>query len=940
VTLDEILSDERSVPFQWVEIEGIRWIPTDRAPMKSDDWTVGAYYFGLDYRTVSGLLSSNQKFRSGKVNHAKGREEFESARIVLQDETDIAYEGDVNGDGPAFTLKPNGFWSWLLSYGDRTNVANTRMTSSTGAGLNSEEGLDPKDWSGTYGRKFTVDSITGFPAASTEDSYLYVGKETMWYGESGASYFGDAADTDDMERGRFGSMNSLHEYNKLTGVYPEVTDKPVCWNGRWVRWWLNAIDPATGYPFPKSIAQARTYLWGTHEQMVGPSSNRWEVMLSSFEEVLQAKIPQTLRARAKGINIRFAKMDIGVVGSVGNTAQETLTWKNEYFDTLDDFLNDTTDGLNAKFNGLFDATSKFTCSAAVSKGTMEITARMLEHNVLFRFDSLIAKILGYKPNETVPAANPSELSTPPGFGEEQQFPGSDTPADVAIDRMALKIYVEDDDTDEWPSIGVITGSTDQVVAVVEAGSDEREFYRFSYTSAAVGSDSDGDFITVIPKPSKWLKSMLGTAYRRQDIAASNGSGEVKVTLALSTDKLRAHEFFLRALMSTGFGINPDSTYDIWPKGFGLGINVNLIGWPSIKSISEQLKMWRVYTLMSPTSLMELLEEELKFPNGIILRQDSEGRIQWQLQAFPLTNETVPSIHDEDWLRRSAAKCSHSSRNIVNRYVFDIDYDPLNDKYQSKVDAREPNSIARYGSKAVTGKHRGIRTDIIGTTISSAGNPFAYFPNLCQIRFQRYGFEMATISGQINMRGLALNPGDSVRVTHGLLQDTYDGTSNDGISNRACEILKVDKDDVRGVVEVEAMYDGLERRFGGYAPAMVISAWVGGAANTASVYPNALRDSDDGYDSALFARFDVVHYYQGGVRDPVSNVNIGISSVASDGLSVSLNGIPHTSVADGDVLVWASYDKQQASQKNSGYVSISQGGYVDSGSSVKGWDYGI
>jgi hypothetical protein len=321
-----------------------------------------------------------------------------------------------------------------------------------------------------------------------------------------------------------------------------------------------------------------------------------------------------------------------------------------------------------------------------------------------------------------------------------------------------------------------------------------------------------------------------------------------------------------------------------------------------------------------------------------MRQDEEGRLQWQLQTFPLPNETVPSINDDDWKRAAAAKCSHSLRNIVNRYLFEIDYNPITEDYASKVDAREPNSMARYGDKSVKGKHRGIRTDIVGSAVSSAGNPFAYFPNICQVRFQRFGFEMATISGQINMRGLALNPGDKVRLTHSLLQDTYDDSSTSGISNRGCEIQKVDKDDVRGVCEIEAMYDGLERRFGGYAPALVINAWVGGVANIATVHPYELRNA--GLDADLWSAGDVCHYYKEGYRDPVSNVNLAVVGVASNGRSVSLNGVPHTNVTNGDVLVWAAYDSQTNAQKNSGYVCVESGGYVDTANTIPGWDYGV
>ena len=71
VTLDTLLTDDKCETFQWLEIEGIRWIPTDK-PLMADDWTAGSYYYGLEHRPVAGVLASNEKFRSGRINHTKG----------------------------------------------------------------------------------------------------------------------------------------------------------------------------------------------------------------------------------------------------------------------------------------------------------------------------------------------------------------------------------------------------------------------------------------------------------------------------------------------------------------------------------------------------------------------------------------------------------------------------------------------------------------------------------------------------------------------------------------------------------------------------------------------------------------------------------------------------------------------------------------------------
>jgi hypothetical protein len=926
-TLDALLTDDNAETFQWLEIEGIRWVPTDRTQLHSE-WSVGSYYYGIDHRPVAGTMSTNQAFRSGRINHAKGREEFETARVVLLDVQETAYEGDADGGDPPLTIKRQGFYSWLLAYGDRTNITNTRMTDSTGSGYNQEKGLDPLGWGGQYGRRFTVASTTGFPAAAGEDSYLYVGRECIHYTTSDATSFGDHTDETDLLRGRFGSMNSLHEYNASTGVYPLVADHPVSWNGRWVRWWLNAIDPITGLPFPRSTAVARTYLWGSHTQEIGPGANRYAVQLGAFEQILAGKIPATNIARANRIYIEYGAMFIRAIDNVLNK-KATIQFHSLGYDDLDDLLNDATNGLNAKFSGLFSGDS-FT-GAATLNDVISLSFRIDGYTIYIGFNEVMGKVLGFESGKWIAHNSPSGyVSNPPDKGEEQLFTAKNPPAETFVGARSTRCYVEDDETDSWPALGTVTGTSDEIVAIANSG-DDQEYFRFF---GAVANDADGDYLSLWPTTPKWWKPYLGQVHTRKSLASTEGGGPITFKLGLACAPLRAHEFMLRAMLSTGFGLN-NGTYDLWPKGFGLGINYNLVNAASFKTIGEQLKLWRLYTVLTPTSVKELMEEELQFPNGIMLTQDEQGRLQWSFNAFPTTSDDPAEILQEHWIAGSSVSQEHSARHIVNRYVVEIDYNPIEDKYMTKLDAREPNSIARYGLKEVTSKHRGVRTDMAGGKVVSATSPHTAFPNLCQLRFRRFGFEMATVKGTIGPRGLALLPGQGVKVTQDEIQDTRDQTAT-GIEDRGCEVEKIDKDDATGQCQVELMYDSVAKKFGGYAPAAYIESW---APNTATVSANRFTDSGDGVtDASLFAVGDKVYVVEG--NDTGADVSAVVAISAISGNDISFAAAPLAGIGEGYYIIWAPYDDLLSAQTAKGYVAIEDGGYVDSGDGVEGWDYGI
>lgn len=1326
ITLDEILEDERALTFQWLEIEGIRWVPSDRTQLHPEEWSVGSYYHGFDYRPVPGCLLSSQNHRSGTIDLQTGREEYESAQATLIDIDQFAYEGDANGGDPDLIITEQGFWSYLFAYGDETNMGRTRLKDSTGAGYNSIKGLDPKDWSGdNYGRKLAIDLAGGFEPPGGEDSYLYIGKETIWYGDgdydwnwstqsverdwtilecqalvdtffydtaidgdycalsnvsdpeggsdagavyvfhyefgewrlqqkilgggadyfignalslsgdtlavgaveypgdetgavfvyrrsgstwsleqiieasdktvgdqfgwdlsldgdtlivgapsrgvgttggvyvytrsgttwsertilvasdtgnpsefgaslaldatngrciigagiagsgthqgqayiftgSGASWseekkltasdaddyyyygqdvdidgdyaivgahmgtgigagkayiyirdggawseqviisgealnddfgggvsiegdvvvimandeaskyphagaayvysrngtnwylqkkytipynqigpyyypgqtglygsvrlsgskimfpayqadgfnvypigmiidapsystFGDETDTNDLLRGRFGSMNEVHEYNLLTGVYPEVTSLPVCWANRWVRRWLNAIDPLTGYPFPRSVAIARSYIWESVEQILGSGKNQWVIQLSPFENILKRTIVPNYVARAARLTFRQYAFAPSVIDSTGDQIISDATIYEHSFEDINDLLFDDTDGINAR---LVDAAANHFTGISYS-GRCFINGDRVQFN--FRADSRYCGLTGIiEDSESCVAMglksyidypdNKSDLSDPPGDDEDQIITGEEAPATVFISAFANKIYIQDGDGDNWPDLQVAVSPNDDIILLIAESGDEKKF--FVPMLADIDTDSNGDYFTVSSSAdSKW--NALSKKLTRNHIFSRDGKG-ITVKPGLATNEVMAHRFYLRAILSTGFGTN-NTIYDVWPRGFGIGINEELIDVESFEDVSHALKMVRSYAIFNPTPLLDLLEEELKFPYGLVLRQNESGQISLKLNLIPIDSDDVPVILNEHWTRAPISQ-RHHIRNVINRYIAKIDYDPITEKFGTVLDAKEPNSIDKYGEKSVQIEHHGIHSDVMGEKISTEGSAHSIYPNLCQIQFYRHAWESPILKGQLTQRGLGLTPGGGLIVTQNDIADPWNSSAT-GITSRPCGVLRIEKDDVKGLCDVELVYDYKPTRFTSYAPAAVIQTWVS-AQNSATIYGHRFSKNTENGDVYHFAADYEVVMVQGNLN--VANVeHLSVLNVDLTTSQIWFNSAPSNfTPGDGDFVIWQNYDKLTSNQKGLYYAHVESSNFIDSTNSVPGWDYGI
>lgn len=933
VTTEALLLEDTVELWQWAEIEGVRWVPTSQHLPEN----CGDYYYGVDRRPVAGSMLANEMFQGGRVSHARGREEIETARFILLDVDQVAHERDADGGDPPLDLYAQGFYTWLLAYGDRTDVETQRLTDSSGLGYNQEKGLDPKDWGSGYGRRFTVSDTSDWPAADdVDDSYLYIGRETIWYGDKDATSIGDDANSYQLQRGQFGSMNQAHIYNAATGVYPEVSDHPTLWSGRWVKIWFCPIDKATGYPFPRSVALARSYLWGDHQQEVGPGKNQYAVMLAPFEDILKARVPTAPAARIKRLNFWGS---LHVVLQEFNAGLPTTNLTQYFINLPASNYKSVKELVSAIDNALNGASTTGSWSIGIN-GTKVQVSVTYGHWTHLAFSHALSIILGFGDTgrgATVPWIGPDDWdgnANPPNA--MHQYTARADFCETFVEDAATKVYVHDAETDDWPStLGNISGTGDRLCAVM--GIDEEEPLISEFGITPTGSDSDGDFLTVMPKQPNACRMFIRD---RPRIWNKTGDRPLKTKPMLVADTITPHHFFLRLMTSTGFGHN--GSYDVWPLGFGGGIDERLINTTEFVNVGQHFAsvgQRRTYFLLDEDSIKSYMDEELQLPSAVFLRQDEEGRFKWQLQQPPTTSDTPPDVVDEHVRKGTAIRQRHGGRaNLVNDITLEVDFNPFSEKYTTKLTSREPNSIRHHGVKKKQSKHRGIRTIHTPWTPPTSGSPFSAFYSMCRDIFEQWAWEAPIIALQGTARFLSLLPGDQVAATIARLQDVRDRTGR-GISSRGCEILKLGKNLVRGECEVELTYDQLPRKIGGYAPSAEVVSWNAGT-KTVTVQANSYSDANAGEtDAGFFIPTDKVVVVEYDAAAPAV-WHATIDSVSGNTITFTASpGGGDRTPAQYDRIIWEDWGTETTAQQSRGFVHVADAnGYVDGANSVHGWNY--
>lgn len=973
VTLDELLASDKCQTFWGLEIEGIRWVPTTQT-LNADDWTVGAYYWGVDYRPVAGTMFAPSALRSGRTSLSKGREEGETAKFTLVDVNQVAFERDANTGDPVNNIYSNGFYTWLFS-DQQSWIARRRLISSTGDGWNSFEGLDPLWSSGgnDYGRRLKTDSSFGLvlTGLAEDNNYIYVGKETIFWHTWQSDGYGDETSATDLRRGQFGSMNSLHEYNRITGIYPEVANHPISWAGRYVRLWLNAIDPATGLPLPLSCAKGRTFLWATHQFDSGRSEHSWSISCAPADDLLKAPIMRTRDASLFGISLprkqyfseflaglgyQEADFTINVnfattLNAVDNGPYPIAPTRLNYL-SLQDLVDDLNDqaGIVAAAAA---APQRLIIGFAVVAETqgVAITVVAAEDDGGYKgrkayIDFLGATdAIGFEPGSRLEQADNYEAWS--SFDADVQavsvqvFASKTKACGAYASARSTSLQFYGASTVEWNNLALNYNDTSRrmrtyISCVADGGSDNR--VGFAPNAAAITAATSGtvEYATLDVKPDRESDNVMfrygvATGKELASVTQKIGDPPRQVSLILITQDTPLADLWPALIASTGFGTNGSD--DVLPYGFGAGINSNIFAADTSRKVLTAAP-WclRSYVFHKPDSVESYLNEEIMFPNGVQWRQDEQGRLTFDTGILPQWGDTtVTVIDDDDMTNDSNASLAMASREIVNVIKCDIDLVPFADRSLTTIEAREPNSIELFGQKSLTMKHRGIRTRNFAAAAAGQGATLSMFWLMASTVFHKWAMGAPIVTCEIGAAGLALTPGQSVRFTSSILPSP-DGTGFDDVGGI---VLSVNKDDIAAKAGVEIYLDSQNTKPGGFAPAAMISSYTTGSY---TCYTHAFSDATDDIDTAAFAVGDVLYLIEANDNSPSAEY-ITISAISSN--VITATAAVGFTPEDGDLLVWANYDQATATQVAQSYVYTARAnGTIDAGQVVDGFDWVI
>ena len=681
------------------------------------------------------------------------------------------------------------------------------------------------------------------------------------------------------------------------------------------------------------MARARTYLWGDHEQVGGPGKNQYVVKLAPFLDILKAKVPVVPQARIKGINWIGSQIhmiiDYGSAAAPPVWTRYVISSLNNHYRSRKELITD----LNTEIGASFPQTSDL--SVDLTSGNISASSKRWHALYLSRD---LAAILGFKSS----GRGLNWTMFPDGYDGStlaaeriQTWKGTEKPAETFVSPYAVRLYVQTDDVEDWPTtLGNIASTKDRLCLV--AGVDEDVPLVSEFAATATGSDALGDYIDVVAKQPDSLGMFIRT---RESIKNQAGDRPLKCAAMLVSDTVEVHNFFLRMMTSTGFGHN--GAYDLWPLNIGAAIDVRLIGsadWVLTGSALSPGSQYRTYYLLDPATVADLLDEELKYITPLYLSQDDEGRLTFNRHQPPATSDVLPAILEEHLRRGQAVRQRHGGRaNICNHVRVEVDHNPFTDKYATKLEARERNSIRQYGDKQQSTKHRGLRTIHTPGTAPVSTSPYSAFYSDARDLFERFGWEAPILSIPTGPRVLALMAGDRAALTLPNVQDVLDRSTR-GISARGVELLKVDKNLVTGECPIEATHDQQPRKRGGYAPAAEVTAWNAGT-NTVTVQANTYSESAKGETDAGF--------FLAGYNVVVVEWNAGVPTIWHATIaSISGNEITFTAApgmgertpAAEDRIIWEDWATETTAQQRAGYAHVSDGGFVDAGDTVTGWNY--
>lgn len=961
---DAISSRQHSSSFQFLEVEGIRYHPTDKDIFgKRRD--VGDYYFGWERLPCQGTMKTLGEIRSGKIDFSTGVVQYPSASISLVDVDRVSFE-----DGH-LQYNKNGFFSWLTCFSDRENFYNSRLVDDTSSGYQTIKGLNPQDDSNNYGRRVRVEDVTGSPVVNSTDSYIYIGKEAIWYGTGNSvnNWFGSASgapQASDIARGQFSSDNDPHIYNKFTGVYPEVSSHPQSWAGRIVRIWTIPYDPATGFPMPIKYGTARSYIWATHENIIAPGESVINVSCSALRTILDKKLVTSESSPLKNISLGSWR-DRRIYLYEGETDTSNLTlWSTLFYIDLDEIyrsVEDIVEDINSNHltaptkvwgkntslianwschavNGkiLFKVKGKSTGLTEIQTGvgTMLRSMGPIPGGASVFTTDALEKYLGW-------STSPSDMKQYDSSGFLHHIEQKDAWPSY-LHRWSEKLYVDQSATENWSvsSNDVFTSTTGSAKVVLRAGGKTYRFPKFT----SINNDGYGYYYDIYPGEFWPFESEDGI----EDIGQKLGKKPIEVTQAVFWQTVESVDILLCHLVSKGYGTGT-SGYDALPQDFSVGLNESFVNYDSFDNAREYFNFFGLRTFSADDSMTykELLEKESKLPVPIVFGQDRYGRfamIEESSQNSGRELGVIPNVSDDHILRNKSLSVSYARENIVNRFVLKCDYSYSEDEYKTTLIANEPNSIKKYGERSIEIESRSIRSNDIslsgGGVVQGADSLYSGFISLCRWLFYSRAWEVPTISCKLSGRGLSLYSGQPVFFSTGTIQDITNSLAT-GMTNKKCQIVKIDKDATTGECGVQMVFDRFKQKTGGWAPSLRVVSQSGadftvGTENYvfANHVPENMKSSDlDYYDVG-----DVVVAVEYNDLTPAYD-ELEISSINSVTSTVTMNTTPTNSFSEGDVIVFADRSNSASSQLDDNYVIMSDStGWLDAGSSIEAFVYGV
>jgi hypothetical protein len=926
--IEELIKNGTYSSFQLMETEGIRYCPVSD---RFSDNEPRDYFVGYDRIPIYSSMKTVSTIRSGRINDETGYLEQPGCSIDLIDIDTTVIDGTTN-------YYKNGFYSWLFSFGDLTNFDSTYMADSISSGYNTINGLNPKDEANSYGEMFSVEDADSIPTAGTIDSYVYVGRETIWAGskDNVEDTVGTGGSPLLLGRGMFGSTNSPHLVNKYTGVYPLVRSHPGSWRNRWFKVWTFVRDPLTGFPMPVEFAFARTYTIGAISQSLATDSNSFSIDGTPYYKRLEKSMLNATSAELKGIYLPLSEVIVEYKDS-GVFVEKALIPSN-WFETLNDVIAEVNRQIDNDFSslgisfGLSATASGAGGCAFVAKGSIN-----LANSINLTISPGLAEVIGFD-NKGL-SKKPPDVS----YNGKYIWQGTNNSKHAYVDNHGIEITVNGDDDELWDvngtQINMPNGGFFHSCLSVRWGKEER-FYK-----VLSGPTVRAQAKTATPprrEASTYYTVWYGDAFMRSiDISETKnpsarcGDPPPKVYPGVVYDGVIASELLKAVLTSTGFGTNGE--FDVLPIGTGLGIREDMIDMQSLDLAESILGRFgrRYGFIRDEKNAKEIIDAEMNLPANFFLSENSNGQISIAVPSIPSNTLAafVPSISDSDIIFNSALNQVFNAEGIINKITLKIDYDFRDNEFATTIIAVEPNSVQAFGEKALEVEHKGLRSTGITDKGYSTASVHSGFASLCRSIFDRRAWESPKVTIKTSPSVVERKAADPVILTIGNMLDHTNSTAN-GLSAIGAEVINCERSEIDGRCVITLARDYQKKNYAGWAPSLWVESW-NTTSNTATVstdkfsfssppdYMPWLKDNDLEY----FSVGDEILMVERNDSTP-DIARLSITSIDISNSTVTMNATA-SSVFSNSVIVFSEYPNCTQDQLDNSFCVIAfDNGYID------------